>query len=90
MLDEPGTGLRVQGELYEITEAALPGLDAIEHIGEPGNARASIEVEPVCGGSRILATVYVKARELAVPRHTGFLVDYQDKRFIPPWSRGAG
>ena len=89
MLDEPGTGLHVQGELYEIVEAALSALDAMEHMGEPGNSRISTVVEPLGGGSRVRAIVYIKAPELVAPRHTGFLDDYQDKRFIPPWSRGG-
>jgi gamma-glutamylaminecyclotransferase len=89
MLDEPGTGLRVRGELYEVESARIATIDSIEHIGEPGNSRASIELEPIAGGARLAANVYFKARELASPRHTAYLQDYQDRRFIPPWSGEA-
>jgi gamma-glutamylaminecyclotransferase len=39
MLNEPRRGLRVYGELYEVETNPLVSLDAIEHIGEPGNVR---------------------------------------------------
>jgi Gamma-glutamyl cyclotransferase, AIG2-like len=87
MLNEPGRGLRVHGELYEVENSRLASLDAIEHIGEPGNSRASIEVEPVEGGAYYDANVYFKARELANPVHTTYLEGYRDRRFVPPWSR---
>jgi gamma-glutamylaminecyclotransferase len=87
MLNEPGRGFRVYGELYEVEISWLPALDAIEHIGEAGNFRASIEVEPVEGGACHDANVYFKARELANPIHTTYLEEYQDRRFVPPWSR---
>jgi gamma-glutamylaminecyclotransferase len=87
MLNEPGRGLRVYGELYEVENSRLAALDAIEHIGEPGNSRASIEVEPIEGGASYDANVYFKARELANPIHTAYLEGYQDRRFVLPWSR---
>jgi gamma-glutamylaminecyclotransferase len=85
MLNEPGRGLRVYGELYEVEANRLVSLDAIEHIGVPGNCRGSIDVEPIEGGACCAADVYLKARELADPIHTAYLV--QDHRFVPPWSR---
>jgi gamma-glutamylaminecyclotransferase len=87
MFNEPGRGLRVVGELYEVKTGSMATLDAIEHIGEPGNSRASIDVEPIGGGTRLAANVYFKTRELASPIHATCLEDYQDRRFIPPWSR---
>ena len=87
MLNEPGRGLRVYGELYEVETNRLVSLDEIEHIGEPGNFREPIDVEPIGGGACCAANVYFKARELADPIHTTYLGSYQDRRFIPPWSR---
>jgi gamma-glutamylaminecyclotransferase len=87
MLNEPGLGFRVCGELYEVEDDKLTSLDAIEHIGERGHSRMSIEVEPAGGGASCDADVYFKVRELADPVHTDYLEDYQDRRFVPPWLR---
>jgi gamma-glutamylaminecyclotransferase len=84
MLDEPGVGMRVEGELYEIGDDRLSWLDAIEHIAEPGNLRAVIAVEPLIGGPPVSATVYLKQRALDTPLHTDYVDNYQDQRFIPP------
>jgi gamma-glutamylaminecyclotransferase len=87
MIDQPGTGLRVKGELYEIDDAQLVVLDALESIGQPGNFRRLLEMESLAGGETCMACAYLKSAELAVPAHTGFLTDYQDRRFIPPERR---
>ena len=87
MFDEAGSGLRVRGELYEVESARIATIDSIEHIGEPGNSRASIDIEPIAGGARCVADVYFKARELASPPHTAHLQDYRDQRVIPHWLR---
>jgi gamma-glutamylaminecyclotransferase len=90
MLNKPGRGLRVYGELYEVETNRLVSLDAIEHIGELGNFRELIEVEQIEGGASCAANVYFKARGLTSPIHTTYLESYQDRRFIPPWSRQSG
>ena len=87
MLDEPGDGLRVSGELYEIDPPRLAAIDAVESVGKPGNFRISIEVEPLEGGRSCPAFAYAKSESLARPVHSAFLADYQDRRFIPPWKR---
>jgi gamma-glutamylaminecyclotransferase len=87
MFDEPGIGLQVNGELYEVDQPLLARLDALESIGKPGNLRKSILVEPLDGGSTLSAQVYMKARALAEPLHTDYLDDYRDPRFIPPHLR---
>jgi len=84
MLNEPGAGFQVRGELYDIETERLPAMDAMEHIGEQGHDRITIEVEPLNGGERVSAIAYVKDRALATPIHTGWLEDYQDRRFVPP------
>jgi gamma-glutamylaminecyclotransferase len=87
MLDEPGTGHNVKGELYEADEARLDLLDHLESVGIPGNFRRLVEVVPVEGGAACPAQTYMKAASLATPVHTGYLEDYQDRRFIPPERR---
>jgi gamma-glutamylaminecyclotransferase len=90
MLDKPGDGLRVSGELYEIDQPALTRIDAVESVGKPGNFRISIEVEPLEGGGSCQAFAYAKSEKVARPVHSAFLAEYQDRRFIPPWSRATG
>jgi len=70
MLNEPGQGWRVYGELYEVENSRIASLDAIEHIGKPGNSRASIDVEPIEGGANYDANVYFKARASSPIRST--------------------
>jgi gamma-glutamylaminecyclotransferase len=87
IFDEPGVGLRVEGELYEVDEPGLAKLDQLESVGKPGNFRREIEVEPVEGGVVTVAFAFMKARELAAPLHTDYLSSYDDRRFIPPERR---
>ena len=87
MLDQPGIGLRVAGELYEVDDGALALIDRLESIGQAGNLRRTIMVELLDGGERHSAIVYMKSAELAQPAHTGYLEDYQDRRFVPPERR---
>ena len=84
VLDEPGIGHHVLGELYEVEDWRLKLIDEMESVGIPGNFRASISVVRLCDGVACLASVYMKSRELAVPVHTRYLNEYQDRRFIPP------
>jgi gamma-glutamylaminecyclotransferase len=88
MLDQPGTGLQVRGELYEVDDPRLALIDALESVGEPGNFRRLVQLEPVEGGDACWALAYMKSPELATPAHTGYLEDYQDRRFVPPDRRG--
>ncbi|CAN7547977.1 gamma-glutamylcyclotransferase family protein [Neorhizobium tomejilense] len=83
MLNEPGTGCQIVGELYEVDDKTIGDLDRLESVGELGNFRLSIEVEPAEGGFPRLALAYMKARELAHPIHSDHLQVYEDRRFIP-------
>jgi gamma-glutamylaminecyclotransferase len=87
MLNEPGLGCHVLGELYEVDERTMADLDQLESVGQPGNLRVPIEVEPTGGGPALSAFAYMKARGLAEPAHSGYLELYDDWRFIPPSGR---
>ncbi|MCP3395271.1 gamma-glutamylcyclotransferase [Bradyrhizobium sp. CCGB12] len=88
MFNEPGNGHKVLGEVYRIEEFQLPSLDRIESIGEPGNLRLKITVEPVGDGKPLSAFVYMKSRELTESTyHSGIMESYGDHRFIAPWDR---
>ncbi|WP_246299483.1 gamma-glutamylcyclotransferase family protein [Sinorhizobium psoraleae] len=87
MLDEPGQGHHVRGELYQVDPATLHRLDRLEAVGRPGNFRKLISVVPARSGATCDAFAYLKARFLASPAHTGYLSSYDDRRFVPPWRR---
>ena len=87
MLDLPGTGFRVKGELYDIAESQLPLLDALESVGLPGNFRKSIKICDEDGNLAGWAFAFLKSPDLAIPFHSGYLDEYLDGRFIPPWER---
>lgn len=86
MLDRPGEGLRVRGELYRVEPGRMGKLDELEDVGKPGSFRTTIKVAGE-GGAPVEAIGYMKSRSWLDPVHTGFLSDYQDRRFIPPWER---
>jgi gamma-glutamylaminecyclotransferase len=84
MLHEPGVGLHVLGELYEVEDRQLVSLDALESVGTPGNFRILVQLEAVDRSCRSWAYAFMKGRELAIPIHSGYLASYNDQRFIPP------
>jgi gamma-glutamylaminecyclotransferase len=87
ILNEAGTGDRIEGELYEVDDVGLARLDRLESVGVPGNFRWPIEVESIDGNVKCTAFVFMKAVELTTPIHSGYLVSYQDRRFITPEHR---
>jgi gamma-glutamylaminecyclotransferase len=83
MLNEPGVGLQVVGELYETGEEGLAAVDALESVGRPGNFRVVVQVRPLTGNDPCKAFAYMKARALAHPVHSDYLEIYDDQRFTP-------
>ena len=73
----------IHGELYELDGSVLARINQLESIGAPGNFRIELRVCPADGAPEQRAMAYVKSPELARPVHSGFLSDYQDRRFIP-------
>ena len=87
LLDQPGQGLQVKGELYEIHDRQLAVLDQLESVGKPGNFRRVADVESIATGTSDKAFIFMKSPQLASPIHTSNLEDYQDNRFVPPDQR---
>jgi gamma-glutamylaminecyclotransferase len=87
MLDRPGEGKQVLGELFEVAPEQLPRLDELENVGQPGSFRGTLLVEPPGGGVQQNAIGFMKNEAWLHPLHSGYLCDYQDRRFIPPWQR---
>ena len=88
MVNEPGIGEQVRGELYEVDDARLALLDRLESVGIQGNFRVVIEVEALAGSARRPALVYMKSRAIAVPIQSHPLEIYDDDRFVPFDRRG--
>jgi gamma-glutamylaminecyclotransferase len=58
---QPGHGLQVRGQLFEVSAADLAGMDRLERVGEPqGYSRVRIEVQQVDDGRVLEADVYVQ------------------------------
>ncbi|MGZ5787389.1 MAG: gamma-glutamylcyclotransferase family protein [Ramlibacter sp.] len=58
MLDQPGVGLNVRGQMFEVDDAALVQMDVLERVGEPdGYRRVRIEVvgPPGTGACEVFA-----------------------------------
>jgi gamma-glutamylaminecyclotransferase len=87
LLNQPGLGRHIVGELYELDDTILARIDLLESLGKPGNLRITIMVAPLGSGSKCEAFAYAKTPDLATPVHSGYLDDYRDRRFIPPWQR---
>lgn len=87
LLNRPGEGTEVRGELFEVSEDQLPTLDKLEDVGHEGSFRKDIEVVAVGGGETVKALGFFKSEKWLEPLHSDCIGDYQDRRFIPPWDR---
>src|SRR5436853_1224713 len=50
MINEPGVGHHIVGELYALDDRRLPFIDQIESMGLPGNFRVRVGVAPLDEG----------------------------------------
>jgi gamma-glutamylaminecyclotransferase len=58
---QPGHGLQVRGQVFEVSAADLAAMDRLERVGEPqGYSRVRIEVQQVDDGRVLEADVYVQ------------------------------
>ena len=91
LLAEPGVGRRVIGEVYQVDDAELAELDALEGGHLPtGYQRAAIAVEPVDGGAAFEAWSYFKDRADVDVIHADMLEEYAlDPRYVPAEDRTA-
>ncbi len=65
LMDQPGEGMRVRGQVFEVDAAALDAMDALELVGDPdGYVRSEVELVASEGsGDRFKAYVYLKPAE---------------------------
>ena len=58
---QPGHGLQVRGQVFEVSAADLAAMDRLERVGEPqGYSRVRIDVQQVDDGHVLEADVYVQ------------------------------
>lgn len=81
LLNQPGQGLPVQGQLFEVDAAALAAMDALERLGEPGGyTRERIAVRPLHApdAAPVEAWVYCQSPEMLQRPgpHLGPLAEY--------------
>jgi gamma-glutamylaminecyclotransferase len=91
LLDEPGEGLRVRGELFGVSESGLERLDEMEGVRLPrGYRRRALDVAPSAGGAPLGVWTYLRARETVEGIHSGPLAEYlPDPRYVIPELRGG-
>ena len=89
LIDEPGEGHRVFGEVFEANDEAFDALDRIEGTHLPGGyRRISIVIEDVDGGAPFQAWTYVKDRKTIRGIRTNPMEEYaQDPRYVIPSKR---
>lgn len=86
LIDEPGQGHQVIGELFAVSDAHLPRLDELESVHLPnGYRRCEIQIAAETDGTERTAWVYLKDRDTIEGIHDGPMAEYpSDPRYIPP------
>src|SRR4051812_50128090 len=71
ILNEPGVGHQLLGELYEVDEVCLARLDRMESVGKPGNFRVASREDPATKAPPAPALPNLKPRRPPVPTTPG-------------------
>jgi gamma-glutamylaminecyclotransferase len=88
LLPEPGEGHQVTGELWEVPDAMMPALDELESVHLPNGYRRKLVPVALAGTSAPTgAWAYFRERHHIATIHTAYLVDYQDRRYVPSADR---
>ncbi len=89
LIAEPGVGVPVFGEVFELDDRGLEVLDAIEGTDVPnGYRRISVAVEDAAGGAPFDAWTYVKDRAAIEGIHSDPMAEYTlDPRYVIPSKR---
>ena len=91
LIDEPGEGHRVFGEVFKVNDEDLEALDRMEGTHLPiGYRRISIAIADADGGAPFEAWTYVKDRETIQGIHSDPMEEYaHDPRYVIPSKRTA-
>ncbi len=79
LVHEPGQGLRVSGQVFEVDDAALAAMDALERVQDAGwYTRRALEVQQAASGEVIAALAYFGSAERlrSDTVHLGPLAEY--------------
>jgi gamma-glutamylaminecyclotransferase len=92
LINEPGDGHRVEGEVYVVNQEGIEVLDRLENVGRvDGYERLRIEVAGEGAGEPLSAWAYLKERARIGPIHSEALSNYElvanYPRYIPKWER---
>lgn len=88
LIDEPGNGRHIHGELYNVDPKTLEMLDKLESTDKPnGYKRHLIDIE-ADDGSTCQAFTYFKTRDQIQTQHSEMLSEYPwDDRYVPASKR---
>ncbi len=91
LIDEPGSGFKVFGEVFEMGDLGLEKIDKLEGVHAPnGYNRQKICIECEEGISTFNAWTYFKERHLIDGILSGPLKEYHlDPRYVPPSKRSG-
>ena len=94
LINEPGQGHQVRGEVYQVDDTVLAELDALETVHLPtGYRRVEIQIEPIeapgTGTAPITAWTYLRERHHVGDIHAGPMETYPlDAGYVPVAKRG--
>lgn len=86
LIDEPGQGHQVWGEVFTVSEDHLRRLDELESVHLPsGYRRVETQIVAEANGGQQTAWVYLKDRATIEGIHDGPMAEYPlDRRYVPP------
>ena len=92
LLEEPGEGHCVTGDLFEADAEAMEMMDRLEGVGRPkGYLRDRIFVEMLDTGEEVEAWAYLKDRSCIQGECSDPIPEYlEDERYVPPADRPTG
>ncbi|MCR9254837.1 MAG: gamma-glutamylcyclotransferase [Alphaproteobacteria bacterium] len=91
LMNDPGKGHRVWGELFEVPHDRLPAMDHLEECHLPdGYRRLTTHIEPEAGGEPFEAFVYLRAPHFVVDIRSAPVEEYHfDATYVAPALRYA-
>ena len=84
LIDEPGVGKHIVGELYQVANDKLKELDRLEHTDHvKGYVRIEINIQNIESGELTKSFAYAKKRKYVTSISSQYLSEYTDRKYIP-------